>query len=271
MLKTERLDFGKGEELRIARLGKGEPLILLHGYPGNLQIFSRLAPLLAQEYEVVAFDWPGMGYSPVWKGGTAPSQMAKRILKIMDRLEIERAHLMGQDMGGQPVLAFAAQHKKRLGKAIVMNSLVQWDAPTSWEIRLLRKLGFNTFALKHFPRRVFARVEGTFLPQGEKIDPEVRKDLWEAFRQRPVRDFIVRMCFGYEAQLPRLPKRYANIDSPLLILWGGKGKHFPLAHAEALAKQVPHAEMEVLENGWHWMVWQQPEEVAGKMLTFLRK
>ena len=60
-----------GHELRVARLGSGPPVILLHGYPDNLQIWSELAPRLAAHYEVFAFDWPGMGYSEAWSGSNA--------------------------------------------------------------------------------------------------------------------------------------------------------------------------------------------------------
>ena len=58
-----------GRRVRVARLGSGPPLALLHGYPDNLQIFSELAPRLAGSFSVIAFDWPGMGRSDAWPGG----------------------------------------------------------------------------------------------------------------------------------------------------------------------------------------------------------
>src|SRR5688572_22467708 len=108
MLATKFEVFTSGQRLRIARVGSGPPLILLHGYPDNLQIWSELAPRLADQFEVIAFDWPGMGYSDAWSGGTTPFHMADRLLKILDEFDIERANLLGMDMGGQPALVFAA-------------------------------------------------------------------------------------------------------------------------------------------------------------------
>jgi pimeloyl-ACP methyl ester carboxylesterase len=58
-----------GKRLRTAHLGHGPPLLLLHGYPDTLQIWSNLAPLLAARFHVIAFDWPGMGESEAWNGG----------------------------------------------------------------------------------------------------------------------------------------------------------------------------------------------------------
>src|SRR5687767_10928598 len=68
MLETafEAVD-GRGR-VRVARAGKGPPVVLLHGYPENLQIWANLVPLLATRFEVFAFDWPGMGYSDPWPG-----------------------------------------------------------------------------------------------------------------------------------------------------------------------------------------------------------
>ncbi len=174
LLKTKFETLSNGKRLRVARLGKGPPLVLLHGYPDNLQVWNRLAPRLATQLEVVAFDWPGMGYSDEWPGGATPQLLAKRLLSILDQLRIEKPILVGLDMGGQPALAFAATYPVRVARLVVMNSLVFGDEKTSWEIHLLRKFGFNRFALRHFPRTVFRRAESTFLPHGCGLDAGTR-------------------------------------------------------------------------------------------------
>ncbi|HEY7544564.1 MAG TPA: alpha/beta fold hydrolase, partial [Blastocatellia bacterium] len=69
MLLETTFENVNGKRLRVARAGSGPPLVLLHGYPDNLQIWSRLAPLLGERFEVIAFDWPGMGRSELWSGG----------------------------------------------------------------------------------------------------------------------------------------------------------------------------------------------------------
>src|SRR5882724_12233838 len=169
MLQTKLEPLTSGRRLRIARLGSGPPVIFLHGYPDNLQIWSELAMRLADHFEVIAFDWPGMGYSDAWSGGTTPFHMADRLSKILDELAIERANLVGMDMGGQPALVFAAQHPERVHHLVVMNSFVFWNEKTSWEIQLLRKYGCNRFIIRNFPLLVFKRAEMTFLPRGMKL------------------------------------------------------------------------------------------------------
>jgi pimeloyl-ACP methyl ester carboxylesterase len=258
-----------GHELRVARLGSGPPVILLHGYPDNLQIWSELAPRLAAHYEVFAFDWPGMGYSEAWSGGATPFDFARRLHTLMDGWKIEMAAIIGHDMGGQPALAFAAEHPQRISQLVVMNSLVIWDEKTSWEIALLRKFGWNRVLLEHMSRAVFFRAIRTFLPRGYKLSAELHRDLWESFQRPEVRKFVVRMCAGYQGTLPRLKELYPSIRTPSLFLWAERDKHFPVAHARKLTEMVPGAKCEEILHAGHWMALNLADEVGSRILRFL--
>src|SRR5438093_8526057 len=94
-----------GRRLRVARIGNGPPLILLHGYPDTLQVWRRLAPLLAESFHVIAFDWPGMGFSDAWPAGATPFHMADRLRALLDSWKIDKAIIASIDMGGQAALA----------------------------------------------------------------------------------------------------------------------------------------------------------------------
>lgn len=271
LLHTQLQMLGNGKRLRIARLGAGPPLVLLHGYPENLQLWSRLAPLLAQRCEVVAFDWPGQGYSEEWLGGATPQLLAKRLLAIFDELRLERPIVVGMDMGGQPALAFAAMFPERIERLVVMNSLVFGDERTSWEIHLLRRFGFNRFALRYFPRIIFCRAEATFLPRGEKLAAALREDFWSAFREANVRRFVSKMCAGYQGTLPQLPALYEQIACPTLVLWAEHDKHFPLVQAERLQATIPNAQLQVVSAGTHWMALERASDVAAGILRWLGK
>ena len=257
-----------GRKLRVARLGSGPAVVLLHGYPDNLQVWSELAPRLAARCEVIAFDWPGMGWSEAWSGGATPFDFARRLRALMDEWKIEKAAIIGHDMGGQPALAFAAEYPERISRLVVMNSLVIWDEKTSWEITLLRKFGWNRVLLERMPRAVFFRAVRTFLPRGYKLDAELRGDLWESFQRVEVRKFVVRMCAGYQGTLPRLKQLYPGIRVPSLFLWAEHDKHFPAAHGRMLAEMVPGAQFEQIPGAGHWMALNLAEEVSARILRF---
>jgi pimeloyl-ACP methyl ester carboxylesterase len=269
MLTTREETLPNGKRLRTARLGQGPPLVFLHGYPDNLQIWCELAPRLAERCQVIAFDWPGTGYSEEWPGGATPMHMAERLLTLLDFWGIERAGVVGLDMGGQPALAFAAAHPERVHRLVVMNSLVFGDEKTSWEIRVLRKFGWNRLILRRFPRLVFHRAKATFLPHGIKLPTDLEADLWNAFRRPPVRAFIAKMCAGYEGTLARLPDLYRRIACPTLVLWGGQDKHFPPRHAERLHGAIAGSRLEIIPGAAHWMPWYCAEEVAARLQDFL--
>jgi pimeloyl-ACP methyl ester carboxylesterase len=270
MLLPTRIETVDGHPLRVARLGSGPPLVLLHGYPENLQIWCEAAPLLAREFEVFAFDWPGLGYSDPWRGGTTPTHMAGRLRALLDNWGLERAVIAGMDMGGQPALAFAATYPERTRGVVVLNSLAMPEEKTSWEIAVLRKFGWNRFILRRMPHAVFFRAQHTFLPAGVRLSRELREDFWQAFRQPEVRKFLVRMCAGYQGTLPKLEAQYPSIRCPVLALWGEKDRHFPPVHAERLHTLIPGCGLEVLPGAEHWMAWYRAAEVAERIGAFAR-
>jgi pimeloyl-ACP methyl ester carboxylesterase len=268
LLRTEIEPHPAGR-VRVARLGKGPPLVLLHGYPDNLQIFCALAPRLADLFTVIAFDWPGMGASDVRPGGTTPDHMADRLLELLDGWGIDRASVAGMDIGGQPALSLAARHPERVDRLVVMNSLVLASEETSWEIRLLRRYRWNESLLWSWPRLVFWRAVRTSLPAGVRLPAELRQDLWQGFRRPEVRRFISRMCGGYQGALARLPELYLRIRCPTLVLWGGRDRHFPPAQARGLHRAILGSELAILDGAEHWMAWHRAEEVAARIGGFL--
>ncbi len=269
LLPTHMETLPNGKRLRVARLGDGPPLVFLHGYPDNLQLWCELAPRLADRFQVIAFDWPGMGFSEAWPGGTTPAHMSDRLFTLLDTWKIDRANLVGIDMGGQPALAFAARHPDRIARLVVMNSLVFGDEKTSWEIRILRKFGWNRFIVRRLPRLVFWRARRTFLPRGVCLSEELSQDFWDSFRKPEVRSFIAKMCAGYQGTLPQLPELYGQIRCPTLALWAGQDKHFPTLHAERLHAAIRGSRLEIIPEAEHWMPWYLAEEVAKRLRAFL--
>lgn len=257
-----------GGRLRVARLGSGPPLILLHGYPDNLQIWCELARRLADKFEVIAFDWPGLGQSDEWSGGATPFHMAERLLELLDEWGIRRAGVVGMDMGAQPALVFAALHPERTLFLVAMNCLAYWNISTSWEIALLRKFGWNRFILTRLPSAVFRRAERTFLPAGQVLTKALRADLWESFRRKDVRDFIVRMCAGYQGTLQRLPELYKQIVCPTLVLWGERDKHFPPVQAHRLHETIEGSQLRIIPDAEHWMALHLADIVAKEIRYF---
>ncbi len=271
MLLVTSEELINGKKVRVYRGGTGRPLIFLHGYPDNLQIWSRLLPLLQDSYQVIAFDWPGTGYSEEWPGGATPSHMCEKLNTLMDSWSLPRATIVGLDMGGQPALVMAAEHPERVDNVIVMNSLVFGDLETSIEIAILRNFGWNRLILRKLPWLVFQRALHTFMPSTVSLPAELERDLWESFKRPACRSFIAKMCAGYQGTLPSLPQKYHQIRCPVLILWAEKDKHFPLGQARRLHETIEGSQLRVLDGGEHWMCYYRADEIAEAVISFLAK
>lgn len=149
-----------------------------------------------------------------------------------------------------------------------MNSLALWDEATSWEIRILRRYGWNRLILRHLPRVVFARAQWTFLPRGVWLSRDLRADFWRSFRRAEVRRYIARMCGAYQGSLRRLPEHFARIACPALVLWGERDRHFPPTHAARLHAAIPGSTLSTVAGGEHWMPWYLADRIAREIREF---
>jgi pimeloyl-ACP methyl ester carboxylesterase len=112
-----------GVKIRYIVAGKGEPVILVHGFAGNLDMWRPLIADLANDYEVIAFDCRGHGksdkpYEPEQYG----IEMVNDIVRLMDHLQIKKAQIMGYSMGGFIVVKMLVEHPDRFLTALIGGS-----------------------------------------------------------------------------------------------------------------------------------------------------
>jgi pimeloyl-ACP methyl ester carboxylesterase len=110
------------------------------------------------------------------------------------------------------------------------------------------------------PRSVFRRAVAT--STDAPLPRELAEELRSQFRKRATREFVVRMCAGYEGTLPRLAASYPSIDVPTLILWAANDRHFPPHHARILHERMPNSELHIINDAEHWMVLTHAAEIA---------
>ncbi|MCB9595431.1 MAG: alpha/beta fold hydrolase [Sandaracinaceae bacterium] len=258
--------------LRVARLGEGPPVVLLHGYPETLQVWSNVAPALAQRgREVIAIDWPGLGGSAEVDGPADPEALAGHLERALDALGIARADLVGADMGAPPALVLAARRPERVRSVTALSALLFGDEATSPEIRIMRRAGLAGAAFSLAPGVVYAQCKRTFLGPGEQLSPALDRDFRTAFFRPAVRARLAKMCEDYEAALPGLPSIYWHIERPVRLLWAERSGHFPPAHGERLCALLAQARMDVLPGARHWMALSRADEVAEHLAGYLEE
>jgi 2-succinyl-6-hydroxy-2,4-cyclohexadiene-1-carboxylate synthase len=102
--------------------GEGDALVLCHGLGGNHAIWFQQVPVFAESFRVVAWDQRGFGMSTNTTGAAGPSAASTDIGALLDHLEIDRAHLVGQSMGGWAVVGSALRTPERVASLTICDS-----------------------------------------------------------------------------------------------------------------------------------------------------
>jgi pimeloyl-ACP methyl ester carboxylesterase len=257
----------KNGRIRVKDEGKGDVVVLLHGYLESLDIWDTFAGKLAEKCRVISLDIPGHGQSSVVADVHTMSLMAEGVHTVMQYLDIQKFVLAGHSMGGYVSLAYLAEYPEHLAGICLFHSTPFADtekkkASRAKEIRLIRAGKFtlicntsvpNGFAddnLSRMPEKVeFAKEIARRNPPGGVIA------LLEGMRQRPDRQELLQN----------------NRSLPLLFILGKKDNYIPFDKIYPVAKACPCSTVSVLEETGHSGFLEEPEKSAGFVLSFLDK
>ena len=132
-----------GVKLHYLTAGHGPTVILLHGYTQTSRMWRPIIPLLAEKFTVIAPDLPGIGDSEISKDGLDMKTAAIRIHALAKSLGVEKARVVGHDIGLMVAYAYAAQFPAETEKLVVMDAFLPgvegWEAvyndPNTWHFR----------------------------------------------------------------------------------------------------------------------------------------
>src|SRR4029077_20355609 len=138
--RTEEVD---GVRLHYLTAGRGPAVILLHGYAQTSRMWKPIFPLLAERFTVIAPDLPGIGDSAIPANGLDMKTAAMRIHALARKLGVEKARVVGHDIGLMVAYAYAAQFPEETEKLVVMDAFLPgvggWEAvynnPAIWHFR----------------------------------------------------------------------------------------------------------------------------------------
>lgn len=106
---------------RVLETGTGFPFILMHGTGGHLEAFTKNLRALSADHRVVAYDYPGHGWTTTTTTDLEIDDYIEHLVQLLDVLEIDRAHISGESLGGWVALKFAARHPERVA-SLVLNT-----------------------------------------------------------------------------------------------------------------------------------------------------
>lgn len=253
-------------------------VLLLHGFPSSSHMYRHLIPALAEDYHVIAPDYPGFGYS------SKPStdvftytfdNVAAVMEQFIIQLGITRFHLYMQDYGGPVGFRIITRHPEWVASLLVQNANAYTEGlgPLVQEIGRLQEAG-DPVALAAAVDRMLS-VEGMRTDNlvGAADPSRISPDSW-TFDAAVIDKPIQRVLFAnYGTNFTLYPTWQAWLrqhQPRTLITWGKNDNIFPGEGAVAYLRDLPDAELHLFEGG-HFLLEEYCDEVAALIKTFLKK
>jgi pimeloyl-ACP methyl ester carboxylesterase len=267
-----------GRRLFVKAIGQGPPILTLHAFPTSSYDYSRLAPLLADRYQLILFDFPGYGFSDKPRPHTySLFEYADCLRAVADHFGIQRAFMIAHDIGDSVALIALMQQDLVIEKLILMNGSVLSIQFDNCIMRLTQKLllhptiGPLIGRLGLINKRFFALTAKQLfsypLPRQE-LD-----DFWSIIAHNSgAALYPVLMRY----MLERWQYQYQWLDAlekyrvPLTLIWGQSDPIATPAVADAIMVRRPDAAYTRLEGTGHYPHWETPTVVAEAVKRALR-
>ena len=262
-LEPEIVEAG-GRTIRYLRMGEGEgdgdPVLLLHGFGGDLNNWMFNQPALAEAGVVYALDLPGHGGSAKDVGAGDVAMMTGAVVAFMDALDIPKAHLAGHSMGGAVALSLALDNPDRVASLSLVCS-----AGLGAEINGDYIAGFVDAARRKDLKPVIQQL----FADESLVTRDLLDDLLKYKRIDGVQDalkVISKGMFEDGRQTLVLADRLGDLKMPVQVIWGAEDKIIPAAHADALPDG---AGRHVLQGAGHMVHMEKAADVNRLLADFI--
>jgi pimeloyl-ACP methyl ester carboxylesterase len=264
-----------GVKLHYLKAGQGPAVILLHGYTQTSRMWRPIMPLLAEKFTVVAPDLPGIGDSEIPKTGLDMKLAAISIHGLAKSLGIEKARVVGHDIGLMVAYAYAAQFPGETEKLAVMDAFLPgvagwedvYNNPGIWHFRFN---GPTPEALvRGRERTYFDYFWNDFAADKNHSLPEADRIAYTAAYARPGR---MHAGWEYFVSFQQAAKDFAELSKtkltmPVLAIGGEKANGTVLG--EQMKLVATNATMVVLKDCGHWVLEEKPKETTEALVKFL--
>ena len=255
-------------------------ILLLHGLPSSSRMFQPLLTRLADNYHLVAPDYPGFGHSD-WPDPKQFDYTFDHIASVMDAftqaLDLSHYTLYMQDYGGPVGFRMALAHPERVQSLIVQDAVAHneglganwatrrafWaDRPAHEEALRNNLLSLATTKTRHVGDD----------PKTELYDPDLWTDEYTFLNSPGQAEIQSDLFYDYRTNVDAYPKWQAWLQKTqprLLVLWGKHDLSFDLGEPERYRKDVPEAEVHVLDAG-HFALDTKADEIAALVREFMK-
>jgi pimeloyl-ACP methyl ester carboxylesterase len=268
-----------GTATNLVELGKGPPLMLIHGNAGCWQNWLENLLPLAQRHRVIAPDMPGYGLTPMPPWPLSIERYADFVDTLCEELGTGPVALVGNSFGGLISVAVAARHPERVERLVLVDAAglasryARWITP-----RMMQRPAFRVFQrvltrLTTFPPHTTAglmrrpRARGALLRDAvahpQLLSPAIAAEL-RAGEGKPAALEVARGIGSFDARAAA-----RSVSCPTLVIWGEQDRMVPLAGGHEYANLIPGARLEVLQDTGHLPMLERPAAFNAVLEDFL--
>jgi proline-specific peptidase len=261
--------------------GEGEPLILVHGFGANKEVWIAQFEPLAEHFKVIRFDNRGAGESDRPDIPYTMEMFADDTAGLMDYLNIQKTHILGWSLGGMIVQQFAVKYPERINKIVLINTLPKWPGDETG-LKMYEQSQIDDYHRKmEDPKKAF--FEGAKMG----FDRSFRKEMEQNPQKKFYGLFSAEDLIKISATNPSTPQDIKNqahalgtydvfdqlpqIKNKTLILAAEKDRQTPKIMNQKIHEQIPNSKLIIIENAGHESPKEKALEVNQYIIDFLKK
>lgn len=263
----------KGAEVSVMEAGDGSPILLLHGLGATKASFLPTVAALAPTHRVIAIDLPGFGDSdkPL-RAAYDPAFFARSATRLLDALEIDRADIVGNSMGGRAALEVGLSAPDRVKRLVLLSPSLAWLRPRPWALPLrlvMPQLGL----IQPAPPAVVEAIVRRLVPaEGSEWTAAGVDEFLRSYLSPRGRAAFYTAARNIYLESPRGPggfwTRLPELEAESLFVWGSADALVPIGFSRHVHDALPQARHLVLDCG-HVPQIERPEETHRAMVSFL--
>ena len=266
MLELPYTTIIEGNAVRWGRIGKGPPLVAIHGTPFSSQVWRRIVPQLADRWTIHYFDLVGYGASEMRESQDVSLAMQNRALAaLFAEWNLERPDVLAHDFGGATALRAYYLNALRYASLTIFDAvaLAPWGSP------LVQHVREHETAFSGMPDYMHRAVLAAYLQTAaHKPLTEEALRLYSAPWLGPVGQaaFYRQIAQMDQRFTDEVEGRYDRMDCPVTVLWGQKDEWIPYEKGEALAALISDRDVIPIPDAGHLVQEDCPEAIVAALL-----
>ena len=276
----EHYEVIDGIRLHYVDEGSGPPILLVHGQPTWSYLYRKMIrPLVAAGYRCIAPDLMGFGLSdkPTDESAYTLGRHVELVTGLVEKLQLAGVTIVGQDWGGPVGLRYAIDHQDNVRSLVILNTLVKITPVPLLFTFVFRNGGFSSFLVRRldlFRKIIFRRGWPFRRPLEAGVMEQYKMPHPTAASRAGIAAFP-KMIPGNDrhpnaAYISQIDSVLRNWDVPVLVMSSDGDIAFKPTEGQRIAEMVPDGRFQVVRNAGHYLQEDAGEEIAQRMVTFLR-